>query len=85
MGDEESGEGFTPAQVEGMIQQAVGQLEQQFQQSVENREVEVKEFGAQTDRMEAIAKSIPDEGQLREMVSGMLAEFVNELTGVAAA
>jgi hypothetical protein len=35
--------------------------------------------------MEAIAKSIPDEGQLREMVSGMLAEFVNVLTAGASA
>jgi len=85
LGDENAEEGFTPAQVEGMIQQAVGNLQQQFQQSIENREVEVKEFGAQTDRLEAIAKSMPDEGQLREMVSGMLAEFVNELTGVTAA
>lgn len=79
---EGEGEGFTPAQVEAMIAEAVQGLQQQFQQSIENREVEVKEFGAQTDRLEAIAKTVPDEGQLREMVSGMLAEFVNELTGV---
>lgn len=77
--DEGEEGGFTPAQVESMIQEAVMGLQEQFQASIEEREVQVKEFAAETDRLEAIAKSIPQEDQLREMVGEMLAELFTEL------
>jgi len=76
---EEGEEGFTPAQVEGMIQEAVQKLAQQFQESMAQREQEVKEYDAETKRLSAIVDGTPDEAQLREMVGGMLAEFVSQM------
>jgi len=87
--DDENGL-ITPDQVDGMIQEAVMAMQAKFEASIQNRETEVKEYEAQTDRMsaeakaqtdqiDAIAKMVPDEGQLREMVGEMLAEFLTDV------
>ena len=73
---EEGEETIKPEQVEAMIQQATQQLEQQFMASLEERDMQVKEYEAETDR---IAKTVPKEEELREMVGTMLAEFLQEL------
>ena len=84
--NEQGEDGFTPAQVEGMVQQAVQQMAQQFQQSMEAseqavkaQEVEIKQFDAETKRMSAMMSSMPDEGQIREIVGKALAEFVSQM------
>ena len=84
--NEQGEDGFTPAQVEGMIQEAVQGLAQQFQESmqaqemaVQAQEVEIKQFDAETKRLSALASSVPDENQLRELVGKMLAEFMQQM------
>jgi hypothetical protein len=79
-------DGFTPAQVEGMIQEAVQNMAQQFQESMEAQEmatkaqeVEIKAFDAETKRLSALASNIPDESQIREIVGAALAEFVSQM------
>lgn len=81
--EDDDGEGFTPTQMEQAVMEAVGNLKQQFEQSVANREVEVKEFEAQTDRLAKLADKMPDEGQLRDMVGKMIAEFVQQMGSMA--
>ena len=86
LGDDEQGdEGMTPAQVEALVQQAVMQAAQQFEQSVQDREVQVKEFEAMTDRLEALDKAMqaqgPDEERIRELVAETIAEFVTQANG----
>ena len=80
---EEDGEGFTPAQVEAMIGEAVGNLEQQFEASLAERDMQVKEVKAAA---EVASKMGPTEEKMREMVGGMLAEFVQQMgSGVESA
>ena len=69
-----------------MIQEAVQGLAQQFQESmqaqemaVQAQEVEIKQFDAETKRLSALASSVPDENQLRELVGKMLAEFMQQM------
>lgn len=80
---EEEGEtdGFTPEQVEAMIQEAVMGLQQQFEQSQEAQEIEIKKYDSQTKRLDVIQDSIPDNDKLKEMVGSMLAEFMQGLAG----
>jgi hypothetical protein len=80
---EESDEGFTPAQVEAMINEAVGNLQQQFEASLAERDMQVKEVKAAAD---VASKMGPTEEKMREMVGGMLAEFVQQMgSGVESA
>ncbi len=73
-------EGITPAQVEAMIAQTVEQLQQQFEESLAERDMQIKEATAMA---EINAKLGENEDHLREVVGGLLAEFLQEVgTGV---
>jgi hypothetical protein len=79
--DEEEG-ALTPEMVEGMIQEVTMNMQQQFEASLENREVKVKEFEAETDRLDSMMKNMPDEDKIRDIVATSLAEFVQGMTQV---
>ena len=69
-----------------MIHEAVQQMGQQFQQSMQAQEMatkaqetEIKAFDAETKRLSALASNIPDEDKIREIVGSALAEFVTQM------
>jgi hypothetical protein len=55
-------------------------MQQQFEASIENREIQVKEFEAETDRIDTALKNMPDEDKIRDIVATSLAEFVKGMT-----
>lgn len=79
LGDEGDDDGLlTPAQVTQLIEQATAQLAEQFENSLAERDMAIKEAKAAA---EVIDKVGPSEEQLREQVGGIIAEFLQNMGG----
>lgn len=76
--DDEEGQTFTPAMVRQMIQKAMQEMQAQFESSLEEREVAVKEYEAMTERLDKIENSATSDDDLRDKVATMLAEFIQQ-------
>jgi hypothetical protein len=78
--DDEDEDALTPEKVQGMMQELQQSLMQQFSESKEERETAVKEYEAQTKRLDALSDSMPDEEKLKDMIATMLADFMKEIS-----